>query len=119
LEQLKLDKEFNILLLESIDETVTALLSRDVVNSLYVHLKTVRSISRNEAPYRLDIVASTLEAIFGLKGSQTICKAIARKFYARLNLEFPALPGRTLLEYVEGAKIKVRERNQRGASFEE
>jgi hypothetical protein len=105
----ELDKEFNSRLLESIDETLADLLSRGVVESLYLHLQTVHSISRDEAPHRLDIVVSILEEIFGLKGSKTICKAITRDFYAKLHLEFFDLPGRTLLEYVEGAKIKLRE----------
>jgi hypothetical protein len=112
LQQAELDKEFNTLLLESIDETITALLSRGVVNSLYLHLRTVHSISRDEAPRKLDTVVSILEGIFGLKGSKTICNAIARKFYARLDLEFYDLPSGTLLEYVEAGKIKLRGKNQ-------
>jgi hypothetical protein len=110
LQQAELEGEFSGLLLESIDETITALLSRGVVESLYLHLQTVHSISRNEAPHRLGILVSVLEGIFGVKGSRTICKAIARKFYAKVDLEFFDLPSRTLIEYVEGAKIKPREK---------
>jgi len=95
------------ILLESIDETITGLLSREVVESLYLNLKTVHSIPRNEVPYRLDILISTLERIFGLQGSKIICKAIAKKSYAKLGLTFFDNSGRTLIEYVEEAKIKL------------
>jgi hypothetical protein len=99
---------FNGLLLESIDETLTALLSRGVVDSLYLHLQTVHSISRDEVPSKLGISVSILEGVFGVKGSRTICKAIARNLYTKLGLEFFDFPGRSFLEYVERAKIKFK-----------
>jgi hypothetical protein len=114
LQQAELDEEFSSVLLESIDETITALLSHEVADSLYLYVQKVHSISRNEVPRRLDIVVPVLEGIFGAGGSKTICKAIARNLYAKLGLEFFDLPSRTFLEFVEGAKIKLRERNQGG-----
>ncbi len=98
-------------MVESIDETITALLSREVVNALYSHLERVHSISKDEMPYRLETLFSTLETIFGGPSSRTISKAIAKKLYAKLGLTFPDIhdnPSRTLLEYVEDAKIKSR-----------
>ena len=95
-------------MIESIDETITAILSRTVVDALYAHLQTVYSISRDEIPYRLDTLYTTLEKIFGVRSSQTITKAIARKFYLKLGLEFTGNPSRTLLEYVDEAKMKLQ-----------
>jgi len=103
--------EFNDTLVESIDETIAALLSREVVNALYSHLEEAHSISKDEIPNRLEALVSTLEQIFGGPSSRTISKAIAKKLYAKLELTFPDVhdnPGRTLLEYVEDAKIKLR-----------
>jgi hypothetical protein len=108
LQQPQLGREFNDALVESIDETITALLSGAVVDALYAHLQTNYSISRNEIPYRLDTLFTTLEKIFGIRSSQTITKAIARKFYLKLGLEFTANPSGTLLEYVEEAKMKLQ-----------
>jgi len=99
---------FNDALVESIDETITDLLSRGVVDALYAHLKTFHSISRDELPYRLDTLLTALEKIFGVRGAQTITKAIARKFYLKLGLEFTDSPSRTLLEYVDEAKMKLQ-----------
>lgn len=107
LQQPQLGREFNDALIESIDETITAILSRTVVDALYAHLQTVYSISRDEIPYRLDTLLTTLEKIFGTS-SQTITKAIARKFYLNLGLEFTGNPSRTLFDYVEDAKMKLQ-----------
>lgn len=100
-------EHLHVLLLESIDETVTTLLSRTVVDALYLHLQKFHSIARDEVPYRLDTLLTTLEKIFGAS-SQTIAKGIARKFYFKLGLEFTGDPSRTLLEYVDEAKMKLQ-----------
>jgi bifunctional DNA-binding transcriptional regulator/antitoxin component of YhaV-PrlF toxin-antitoxin module len=108
LQQPQLGKEFNDALVESIDETITSLLSRTVVDALFAHLQTIYSISRDEVPYRLDTLLTALEKIFGVPSSQTITKAIAKKFYLKMGLEFTGNPSRTLLEYVDGAKMKLQ-----------
>jgi len=95
-------------LVESIDETITDLLGRAVVDALYAHLQTFHSISRDEIPYRLDTLFAILEKILGVRSSQTIAKAIARKVYLKLGLEFTGNPSRTLLEYVDEAKMKLQ-----------
>jgi hypothetical protein len=94
-------------LLESIDETMTALLSREVVESLYRNLRTVHSIQKEEVPRRLEVLVSFLDRVFGHRGTKAICKAIAREFYAKLGLTFFYNPDRTFIEYVEEAKIKL------------
>jgi len=109
LQQPQLSREFNEVLVESIDETITALLSRAVVEALYVHLQTFYSVSRDEAPYRLETLFASLEKVFGVRSSQTITKAIAKQFYIKLGLEFRSNPNRTLLEYVDEAKMKLQE----------
>ncbi|HKZ41320.1 MAG TPA: hypothetical protein VJ044_10190 [Candidatus Hodarchaeales archaeon] len=106
-------REFNKTLVESIDETITTLLSREVVDALYVHLQNAYSISSDEVPHRLETLLSTLEKTFGRPSSETICKAIAKKFYAKLDLTFYGNPGGTLLDYVEEAKIKLQERESK------
>jgi len=100
---------FNLLLCQSIDETITSLLSREVVDALYVHLQKAYTVPRDDVPDKLERLCSALEKTFGLPSSRTICKAIARKLYAKLALPFSANPGRTLLEYVEEAKMKIQE----------
>jgi hypothetical protein len=100
----------NVLLVESIDETITTLLSREVVDALYLHLQKVHSIPKDQVLYKLETLCSTLEKTFGLLSSRIICKGIARRLFAKLGLTYISNPDRTLLEYVEQAKMKVREK---------
>jgi len=106
LQQAQLGREFNDALVESIDETITELLSPTVLDALYAHLRTNHSVSRDELPYRLDTLV-ILEKIFGAS-SHTTTKAMARKFYLKLGLEFTVNPSRSLLEYVAEAKMKLQ-----------
>jgi cobalamin biosynthesis Mg chelatase CobN len=106
-QQLETEKKVEDALGESIDEIITALLSREVLDALYAHLQATYSISRDEVPYRLDTLLSTLEKALGPQGSKTIGKAIARKLHAKLRLTFFDSPRGTLIEYVEEAKIKL------------
>ena len=106
----KLEDRICNALLESIDETITGLLSRGVVDALYFNLYTVHSIPRDEVPYKLEILCTTLNKVFGATSTATICKAIGRKLFIKLGLTFPNSPPRTLAEYVEEAKILSLER---------
>ena len=99
---------FNDVLVESIDETISDLLSRAVVDALYAHLQTFHSISRDRLPDRLDALLTSLVQIFGDHGTETITRAIARKFYLKLGLEFKYNPNRTLLEYVDEARMELQ-----------
>jgi hypothetical protein len=101
---------FNGLLGEAIDETISVLLGQEVVESLYLHIQKVYSIPRDAVPENLEVFCTTLVGIFGRPGSNTIGKAVARKLYAKLALTFSNNPDRTLADYVEEAKMKVREK---------
>ncbi len=107
MEQPQIGKEFNDALLESIDETITALLSKDVLDSLYLHLEKYFAVSKDELPYRLETFLSILEKTFG-PSVKTIGKAIAKRFYFKLRLGFDEKANHNLLEYVEEAKRKLQ-----------
>jgi hypothetical protein len=101
--------------LESMDETITALLSREVVNALYIHLQRAHSMPRTEVPYKTEDLCSTLNKIFGTAGTATISKAIARRLFIKLGLTFSDNPPRTLAQYLQEAKSRIeaeREMNQ-------
>jgi len=110
LQRSNLEDRVSNALLESIDETIIALLSREVVDALYFNLYTVHSIPRAEVPYKLETLCATLNKVFGAPSTVTICKAIGRKLFLKLGLTFPNSPPRTLSEYVEEAKTMSRER---------
>jgi len=94
-----------VILIESIRETIAQLLSPKVAETLFEHLEKVYSIKKDEVPSRLDKLLLTLKTTFGSSSAQVVGKAIARRFYSRLGLEFSDDPQRTLIGYVENAKL--------------
>lgn len=111
--QVTTQQGFNDALVESIDETISALLSQEVLDAMYAHIEKVHSISKDKVPDRLETLISTLEKTFGAAGSKTISNAVAKKLYTKLQLPFADLhgnPGPTLIEYVEKAKIGLQAR---------
>jgi hypothetical protein len=98
---------FNELLSESIEEAVKELLSSQVVEALYRHLEQQHAITRDELPYRLPTLYRVLEETFGIGGAKSIGKVAARKFYARMNLDFIDKSEYTFFDYIDEAKRKA------------
>ena len=99
--------DFNAELIKSIDEAVTTLLSRQVADAVYAHLEQVHSVSKLEIPNRLDALTTTLEQTFGGQSSKTISKAIAKRLYTALELDFSPSPKGTLNDYIDAARMKL------------
>ena len=92
-------------LIESIRETIAQLLSPKVAEKMFEHLERFYSVKKDELPSHLDMLILALKTNFGSRGSQVVEKAIAKRFYSRLGLEFIDHPQRTLVGYVENAKL--------------
>jgi len=107
-------ERFDVLLGQSIDEAVTSLLSADVVDALYLNLERFHSIPRNEVPRQLKTLSITLEKTFGESSSKTIGKAIAKSFYAKMEIDFPKRmnPDWTLLDFIDRAKVGITPKNK-------
>ena len=99
------DQNFNAILIECIRETIAQLLSLKVAETLFEHLEKVYSVKKDELPSRLETLLLALEKNFGSSSSQVIGKAIAKRLYSRLGIEFFDVPQRTLVGYVENAKL--------------
>jgi hypothetical protein len=99
------EQDFNAILIESIHETIAELLSPKVAETLFEHLEKFYSIKKDEVPSRLDMLLLTLNTTFGSRSAQVVEKAIARRFYSRLGLEFSDDLQRTLVGYVENAEL--------------
>ena len=98
------DQDFNRILIESIHDTIAQLLSPKVAENIFEHLEKIYSIKKDEIPSRLDKLLLALETTFGSRSSLVIGKAIAKRFYSRLGLEFHDSP-ESLVGYVEEAKL--------------
>ena len=99
------DQDFNSVLIQSIHETVAQLLSPKVAESLFEHLEKFYSVKEDEIPFRLDKLLLALETNFGLRTSRVIGKAIAKRLYTRLGLEFTEDVQIGLQGYVEKVKM--------------
>jgi len=97
---------FNSALIESIDETMAALFSREVVIALHFNLETRHAIFRENIPNAVQTLKLTLQENFGMS-APTIGRAIAKRFYSKLLLDFDSRQDYGLPEYVEEAKKKL------------
>ena len=97
-------KEFNDEVQRAIDGIICGIVGRDVLNSLHNYLKTQYGITPDELPYRTDTLFEILEHTFGMLGAKTLTRAIAREVYYRHNIDFRAIDGYTLQDYLEEAK---------------
>jgi hypothetical protein len=98
-------EDFNAILIESIHDTIANLLNLKVAKALFEHLEKVYSIKKDEVPSQLDTLLLALKTPFGSRSAQVMGRAIAKRFYSRLGLEFLDDPQRTLAGYVESAKL--------------
>jgi len=76
----------NALLVETIDESLTSLLSRKVADALFARLET-QSVTKDQVSYQLDMVHAILERIFG-PSATTIEKDIMKRLHAKLGISF-------------------------------
>ncbi len=100
-------EEFNSEVKRAIDGTIFGIVGQDVLRSLYKHLEKNYDITPDEVPYRLETVFETLERTFGVKGARTLSRAIARRLYYRLNLQFVETENYRLQDYMEQAKKEL------------
>ena len=99
--------EFNDALVDAIDETIREVLSPQVLDSLYVALKKRFDVGRDELPYRVETLYELLAEFFGVVGSRTLSRGIARRLFQKLDLEFKNLSEVGLEGYVEEAKRQL------------
>ena len=99
--------DLNGIVNQSIDQAISNVLSKQVMQAFYLHLRTRHSMDRDEIPYRLETFFSVLENEFGIAAAGTLSRAIARTLYSRLSLTFEDRPSYSLSNYVEEAKRRV------------
>ncbi|MGA3108969.1 MAG: hypothetical protein ABSD99_05855 [Candidatus Bathyarchaeia archaeon] len=102
-------KDHELLLLEAIDQTLADLLGRRAREAIYDHLERKCYMAREEMPQRLGEFCDILHANFGKAGT-TIERAIAKRFYSRLEKRFIDYPGYGLVDYVEKASSQPSQR---------
>ncbi|MGB9676566.1 MAG: hypothetical protein ACPL0C_05200 [Candidatus Bathyarchaeales archaeon] len=97
-------RDFDDVLMESIDETLTSL-GESVKQSIYYHLEDKFQISKKEIPKRIEDFANGIEKIFGL-GAHFIEILIMKKLYEKIGIQLEWNEDKELIftNYVEAAR---------------
>jgi hypothetical protein len=103
---------YDRLLIESVDETLTAVLSEIVREAVHDALGNKFHITMDQVPDRLDEFWLDLEKLLGAVPSSTIGKVIIKSFYAKLGLELVSRANWRLPDYVREARTKMSGRSE-------
>jgi len=100
------EREFDRVLIESLDESTAAVLGEIAKKSIYEILEKNYAITRNRVPERLNELTSAFEAMFGAASSKTIVRTIVKRLYTKLGLTFVEMPDWRLPDYVKEARAR-------------
>lgn len=95
-----------VLLLESIDDTLSDILGTRVREALYDHLERQYRMGRTEIPDHLGEFLRFLYEALGV-GSEAVGRAIAKTLYKKLGWEFTNVRTHQLYDYWEIIKAKA------------
>ena len=99
----KHDSDFDDLLVEAIDETLSEVLGHRANQAFWYHFQAFLGISRNEMPHHLDTLFTALNIMFGV-GGESLGRRIVRKLYAKVNVPLDYYADRPLMECIEELK---------------
>lgn len=115
------EREFDRLLIESLDESAAMVLGEIARKALYEVLEKKYGIERNRIPERLNELTSAFETIFGPAPSKTMVRVIVKRLYSKLGLTFVEIPDWRLPDYVREARARMtlyRDSTQRPLTWE-
>jgi hypothetical protein len=100
--------DFKKELLKAINETIFSLLGQAALYSLSDYLKQHYSISPSEWSDHLDLLLGFLGSCLGSASEKTVGRAIAKRLYWKLGMEFTNNPSYTLFDYLDKAKLALK-----------
>jgi hypothetical protein len=95
------------LLMDSIDESFTALLGQDVKNALYAYLVKRRALDRKDIPERLDDFDECMQETFG-QAAVAVERNILARFYHKLGLNFSGRTDYAFSDFVDATKKSIQ-----------
>ena len=99
--------DFERLLSESLDDTLTDLFGEKSKQIIYTWLKRKYRIAREEIPERLSDFDLALTEMFG-RSSGAIRRVIVKRLYSRMRIEFVERANYGLLDYVADARLSAQ-----------
>ncbi len=100
------------MLIESVDETIVAVLGEIIRDAVHDALRNRFSITMDQVPERLNDFSLYLEKLLGTVPSKSIGKVIIKRFYGELGLEFVERANWRLPDYVREARTKMSGRSE-------
>jgi hypothetical protein len=100
-------KDFNDEVKLIIDNAIDLTYGQQALKAIYDSLLEHHGITSDEIPYRLDTLFKTIEDALGSKNTLTLSRVIAKRVYARMELQFSEIQGYTLQDYMEQAKKQL------------
>jgi hypothetical protein len=99
--------DFERLLSESLDDTLTDLFGEKSKQIIYTSLKSKYCIAREKMPERLSDFDLALTEMFG-RSSRAIRRVIVKRLYSRMRIEFVERTNYGLLDYVADARLSAQ-----------
>ncbi len=96
----------DLLLMESIDDSFTALLGQGAKNALYAYLVKRRALDREDIPERLDDFDECMQETFG-QAAVVIERNILARFYHKLGLNFSGRTDYAFSDFVDATKKSI------------
>jgi hypothetical protein len=92
--------DFNGLLVDSVEETITEILGAKVARILWRYWETYLDITRENMPSNLQKLFESMQTIFG-RGGETVGERVIRKLYAKADVSLRYSDNRPLTGYAE------------------
>ena len=103
----ELPKDFNSEVKTLLDSVISGITGSSVLDAMYAHLREQYNITPEEVPYRLNTVTTVLQNVFGVIGTKTIEKAVARRLFQNYQVDFVDTLGNDLSGYIELCKKRL------------
>ncbi len=98
--------DFDRILVESVDESLSGLLGQRATLALFNHWERFYAIQRDQIPDKLDEFSMALDRTFGLAANKAVVKKVVERLYSKFGLEFEERANYELRDYVADAKRK-------------
>jgi hemoglobin-like flavoprotein len=95
--------DFDQILLESVNESISVTLGRQITPELYHHLQAYLGLSLEEMPNHVVLLFDSLGHAFGLLGGD-LCKLVVRKMYQKAGVPFYDVAGTRMIQHVNELK---------------
>jgi hypothetical protein len=101
-------KEFDEILFDSINSTLTDLLGAESRDIIFSDIEARFSIPKEQVPAHIDVFSKDLRDIFGQKETVAISRVVAKRLYAALQITFVNHIDLDLVRCVDEAKAARR-----------